>query len=222
MGHALVVRQGRIFTQDMHDELARAEANEEGLKHISAAMRAELEWWLEALRQGKGTQMMLQRPLAMSQSQPFSDASSEWGMAGVIGPKVWQHEWTRAESRLVNRNTDPDARIAIGEMAAVCVTAGLCASEWQGKIVEFRCDNIIVCHAVNNGRCKIKRVREMVRWLMKLAVSEQGRGFHIYLRYVPSKFNLADRASRQVVDGQVLIDQKKVEEVLKSLPNWPR
>jgi hypothetical protein len=232
---AMVVRQGRMFTQEINDTVAAAAAAGRGLSEIPSGMRAELPWWLEALQQGKGTQMMLQEARQAPSATPFSDASSEYGMAGIVGEEAWQHMWSLAEKRLVKRadvkkvgqaDASLEGNIAIGEMAAVCVTASLFRHQWKGKVIEFRCDNSTVCIAVNTGKCKIKRVREMVKWLAKLAVGERGEGFHIYLRYVPSVCNISDLLSRQAaasIPGQML-RLKSVESVasaLKEIPRWP-
>jgi hypothetical protein len=170
---AMVVRQGRIYTQYIHDELAKAERRVDGISSIPPGMGEELRWWLDTLRNGCATQMMLDERMERTPFSPFSDASSEYGMAGLYGMQAYQHKWTELEKRIVDRYVDGEARIAIGEMAAVCVTAGLFKSQWIGKVVEFRCDNTTVCTAVNSGKCKVARVREMVKWLAHLAASNR-------------------------------------------------
>jgi hypothetical protein len=157
---------------------------------------------------------------------PFSDASSEWGMAGLYGLEAWQHRWTELEKKMVDRYKDEGARIAVGEMAAVLVTALMFKEQWEGKIVEFRCDNTNVCTAINTGRCKNKRIREMVKALSLLAVSHK---FHVYARYIPSCFNsMADFLSRQVLSGDLprhhlrLKSHTEVEAALSALPSWKR
>jgi hypothetical protein len=222
---AMVVRQGRVFTQEIHAALADAERVGRGPKHLQGGMIAELKWWKSVLTEGGGVQMMMEETLTKLDPSPLSDASSSWGMGGVCGGKVWQHRWTAAEKQMVDRMINEDARIAIGEMAAVTVSAILFGKEWKGKMVEFRCDNSTACNAVDSGKCRIKRVREMVKELVKITATSS---FHIYLRYVPTLCNSsADVLSRQELEekeirarGWQRIPQDVVEQAIRQLPHW--
>jgi hypothetical protein len=222
---AMVMRQGRVYTQELYSTLAEAERTRKGPNHFSAGMKAELQWWRENLVKGNATQLMLDEKWAKMETTPFSDASSTYGMGGVFRGTAWQHEWTKAEKGLMKRNKEDVAKIAIGEMKGTLTSAVLFGASWRGKLVEFRCDNTTVCSAVNSGRCKFKKVQEMVKWLASFSCSNN---FHIYLRYVPTECNTdSDILSRQLVSGQeprwtnwCLIPKKDVDLAVKAGPRW--
>jgi hypothetical protein len=224
---AMVMRQGRVYTQEIHSTLAEAEKAEKGPKKIPEGMKQELRWWIENLRRGNATQIILDERWKKTVQSPFSDASSEWGMGGAFDGEAWQREWNRAEKELIDRNVSEEARIAIGEMAAVCTSVILFGGRWRGKIVEFRCDNTTVCSAVNSGKCSIRRIQEMVKWLSSFACSGN---FHIYLRYIPTECNnQSDALSRGFLSSAQLgkrnlrnIPKNVVDSALAMLPQWPR
>jgi hypothetical protein len=112
----------------------------------------------------------------------------------VCGTEMWQKEWAQHEQNLLQRFVDASDGIAAGEARGVAMTAALFAHGWRKRVVEFRCDNTNVCTAVNTGKCKNKRVRELVMWLAHFATQNN---FQIFLRYVPSKDNPADLPSRK-------------------------
>jgi hypothetical protein len=223
---AMVMRQGRVYMQDIYSTLTEAEKADKGPKKIPEGMKEELRWWLENLRKGNATQIVLDERWKKTVESPFSDASSEWGMGGAFDGEAWQHEWIRAERELIDRNVSEEARIAIGEMAAVCTSVIIFGGRWRGRMVEFRCDNTTVCSAVNSGKCSIKRIQEMVKWLSSFACSGN---FHIYLRYIPTECNnQSDTLSRGFLSTAQLARQlfKKipngaVDSALTVLPRWP-
>lgn len=81
---AMVVRQGRMYTQEIHDVLALAESTRKGVRVLPPAMLAELRWWKDVLMHGGGTQMMMDDVLSPLEHSPSRTPrqSGVWAAGG--------------------------------------------------------------------------------------------------------------------------------------------
>ena len=155
-------------------------------------LRADLEWWIGKLRQPVISRTIPQ-PVSLHDARAFSDASSEFGIAIVIGNK-WR-AW-----RLILGWWTMEGQRDIGWAEAIafeCLVRYLtnCKTQEQHFIV-YR-DNRGVVEGWWNGRSRNRVINKVFKRLHIFSEQNKSKGsFHT--AYVRSKFNPADKPSRGI------------------------
>ena len=115
----------------------------------------------------------------------YSDASGSWGCRAL-----WQQKWFNLPCSAQLQTCS----IAVKELVPVVVTAALYGSQWRGKIVTFRVDNIAVVEVLNSTSCRDSHLMHLVHLLVFLA---SYHNFWFTASHIQGKQNtLADALSR--------------------------
>ena len=115
----------------------------------------------------------------------YSDASGSWGCGALCQQKWFNFPWS-AQLQTCS--------IAVKELVPVVVAAALYSSQWRGKIVTFRADNIAVVEVLNSTSCRDSHLMHLVCLLVFLA---SYHNFWFTASHIQGKQNtLADALSR--------------------------
>ncbi len=185
-----VIRQGRAF-------LGRALGLLKGKQHrsvfrITAAMKADMAWWLTFLPKWAGTALAIDDEwVAASTLHLYTDAS-ELGAGGYFAGQWFSHAWTADELSAAKRSKR--ASLPYLELLAV----GHAIATWgyllHGQQVLLHSDNTAAVAGWNSLYSRDDKMLALIRAIVALTIEHQ---FVLRLRYVKSADNIfADPLSR--------------------------
>ena len=120
----------------------------------------------------------------------FADASGSIGMGMLWGERWCAEFWPSFPGRATN--------IAILEMVPLILAAEIWGSEWRGKKILFRSDNMAVVHAVNGWLPRDPHLVSLLKRLARMAILQC---FHIRCLHVRGVDNVdADLPSRDILE----------------------
>ena len=179
-----VVRPGRPFLRRLY---ALQEVGSHPMHHIrlNNAARADILWWHLFMEKWNGISMLWDTQRYSSDITVHSDASGSWRCGALCQQKWFNLPWS-AQLQTCS--------IAVKELVPVVVAAALYGSQWRGKIVTFRVDNIAVVEVLNSTSCRDSHLMHLVRLLVFLA---SHHNFWFTASHIQGKQNtLADALSR--------------------------
>ena len=153
-----VVRPGRTFTRRIYNLLAQTHHFQPHFTiRLSAACRADIEWWCTFLRTWNGTAMLRPHRLSNPDLELWSDASGSWGCGAY-----WQGLWFQVRWEGL---TIACESISAKELFPIVVAALVWGREWRGLTVQANCDNSAVVDIVNHQTAKDDLLCHLMRCL---------------------------------------------------------
>ena len=201
-----VVRPGRPFLRRLY---ALQEVGSHPMHHIrlNNAARADILWWHLFMEKWNGISMLWDTQRYSSDITVYSDASGSWGCWAL-----WQQKWFNLPWSVQLQTCS----IAVKELVPVVVTAALYGSQWRGKIVTFRVDNIAVVEVLNSTSCRDNHLMHLVRLLVFLA---SYHNFWFTASHIQGKQNtLADALSRNNIN----FFYSQISQASREQPRIPR
>ena len=191
--HACLVRpSGRAYLTELERMLGLFHDSPLVPRSSPRELRKDLEWWVNELRQPI-LSTTIPQPVSLYDTDAFSDASSEFGIAITIGDK-WR-AW-----RLIPGWKTLDGQRDIGWAEAIafeCLVRYLANTHSEKQHFLVHGDNRGVVEGWWNGRSRSRPINEVFKRLHEFSrVSAVGSSFHTV--YVGSKFNPADAPSRGI------------------------
>lgn len=220
LSHACkVIKPGRPFLRRLIELSTRAQELHHHLR-LNVATRSDLGWWKIFLEKWNGVGLMS----ALSQGTPeivvTSDASGTWGCGAYWKTQWFSFQWGECWA---------DIHITIKELLPIVIASLIWGKEWQGRRVQFYCDNAAVVAIVNSGRSKHPLAMHYTRLLYLVGAVYN---FTFRSSHIAGKLNIAaDALSRnqsstflQMVPRAcptATTIPKEVEQALCKLsPNW--
>ena len=160
---------GRFFIRRIHDVIARLRRPSHRTR-VTAAMRADIQWWLDFMIQFNGTVEMLDpRPTAPI----FTDACIA-ACGGVYGDKFVYFPWCLWPEVV-------PLHINFKETLAVEVAIRHFASEFRNKTIVVHCDSTAAVGIVNRGTSRDPIVMASLRRIFWLCTSLNCRLHAVHL-----------------------------------------
>ena len=134
-------------------------------------------WWKKFTEQWNGISLI---PRSESPSRIIeTDASGSWGCGGHWEGKWFQWKWT-----------DPaqESSIAQKELLPILLAMVIWGRQWEGQVVECRCDNMAVVQVVNSGQAHDKTLMHLLRCLFFIAAHFD---VHVRAAHLPGVQNVA-------------------------------
>ena len=181
---AKVIPAGRIFTRRLIDASTHVSRLHHHIR-ISAAMRADIHWWIRFAQQWNGKGFFLEHGWTPSPAfQLFTDASDHGYGA------YWRGHWLSGTwSRCQRRNS-----IQWKELFAVLIAAATWGARWSQKRLLVHCDNHAVVQIWRSGTSAHKLLMQLVRTLFFTAATHN---FTVMLQHIAGTNNgIADSLSR--------------------------
>ena len=178
---AKVVKPGRSFLRRMIDLLPIANQPDHYIR-LNAAFRADLLWWATFIEDWNGISMIPRHGVTLHVT---SDASGSWGCGAFCDTHWFQLPWpcSWAETAIMTK-----------ELAPIVLASMLWGHQWQGKRVQFNCDNMAVVSCLLSGSSKDPATMHLLRCLWLITAFYQ---FDLHATHIPGKLNLAaDALSR--------------------------
>ena len=165
--------QGRHYLSEMSRLCSYARRQQKSFFPTSDLI-IEVDWWTDCLKANQGV------PLASSLDEPpvikedvalrgsgghegATDASGS-GVGGVFGNEYFVWDWNPTELKVIGNLSEAAAtvelrahKITIAAMEFHALLAGVAIwgpNKWQGRHLELRCDNQLVCHVIETGRVR--------------------------------------------------------------------
>ena len=160
---------------------------------LSKGIKEDLKMWQQFLSKFNGISYMLDDEWVSSTSlklQTDSAGGAELG-CGVYFDGHWCHlSWPERWSE-----TGLLKDITFLELVPIALAVCLWKNQFQGKRIQFYCDNMAVVHILNSKTAKVERVMELVRAIVKWSLLYN---FHVNALHVSSSDNgIADSVSRK-------------------------
>ena len=160
---------------------------------LSKGIKEDLKMWQQFLSKFNGISYMLDDEWVSSTSlklQTDSAGGAELG-CGVYFDGHWCHlSWPERWSE-----TGLLKDITFLELVPIALAVCLWKNQFQGKRIQFYCDNMAVVHILNSKTAKVERVMELVRAIVKWSLLYN---FHVNVLHVSSSDNgIADSVSRK-------------------------
>ena len=180
-----VVQAGRTFVRRLFDASTRVAKPEHHIK-LNGCMRSDLSWWQEFMTSWNGISLMKFAGKLVPDTIVTSDASG-WGCGGYWEQYWFQLAWSSTKiQQTVN--------IATKEMIPIVLACAMWGRQWQGLVVQFRCDNQAVVAVL---RSRTSKDSSLMHSLRCLAFLEAHFAFMITAIHIPGVENsLADDLSR--------------------------
>ena len=176
-----VVRPGRSFLRRMID-LLRIPRQPHHFVRLNKDFRADLQWWLAFVGRWNGVAII--PSTAPPHVEVTSDASGHWGCGAWSQTSWFQFEWP----------SGTDHHITFKELCALLIAAVVWGPRWQGRKVQWWCDNQAAVHAVTSRSCRDPSLMHLLRCLFFLEARYQ---LQLVASHVPGVENaLADDLSR--------------------------
>ena len=176
-----VVRSGRTFVRRMIDTAKKVKLLHHKI-YLSKDFKADVEWWLMYLPTWNGISVFYEDEWVSSDAMDlFTDASDQavsgyFNRSWFVLPVSTQHS------------------INWRELYAIVVAAATFGMHWQGKRINFHCDNMSVVYVLSSGTSRNPDLMCLVRELFFVAAMYQ---FEFRATYINTKVNLiADSLSR--------------------------
>ena len=181
---AKAIPAGRIFLRRLIDASMKVKALHHHIR-VSAAMRADLDWWHTFASNWNGKSFFLEPGWTPSPAyQQFTDASQ----AGF--GCYWKGHWLCSPWPRQLRPRD----IQWKELYAVVVAARAWGAQWSKKRLLIHCDNQAVVAVWQAGTTKNAPLMQLVRTLFLIAASHN---FTVILQHIEGANNcIADALSR--------------------------
>ena len=182
----MVVRFGQAFLRRMI-ELAKATKEYHHKVRLNRDFRSDLQWWRTFLPRWNGTSFLHPGIMATPTITVYSDASGSWGYGAWCEPGMqWFHgawpPWWQGRS------------ITAKELLPIVLAAAMWGSQWQGKVICYRCDNAAIVHVLQTSRSTEPLVMQLIRGLHLFAMEY---AFSFFARHIAGKDNgPADSLSR--------------------------
>ncbi len=155
-----VVRPGRRFLRGVFGLLSLFQ-REDHMIRLSAAFRADLEWWHVYVGGWNGVSMMRGEIWHRPEVEFWSDASGSWGCGAVWDSMWFQVGWDQSEEWV-------GASIAAKELLPVVLAMAVWGQAWTGSAVVCHCDNQAAVSAVKGGYCRDTTMAHLLRCLFYL------------------------------------------------------
>ena len=163
LNHACkVVRPGRAFKRRLLDLMTTVKRGDRRVR-LNQEARADLEWWFQLGLNWNGTSLM-----GLVSETPhetmLSDASGGWGCAATWNGRWFQLNWKEAKGA-------EEWNIMPKELLPIVVAAIVWRTQWRGKVVRARCDNMAVVATIKSGSCKERAAMHLRRCLAFIEAS---------------------------------------------------
>ena len=183
---AKCVPPGRAFTRRLLDLAGSVTALLHRVR-LTAAARADLQWWAEFLPRWSGTFPLLHPDDRDTDAILYTD-SSRRGMGACYGGRWWAFPWPAA----LDETSAPSMTFL--ELIPLLVSCLVWGGAWRGKRVRVFSDNMGVVGCVGRGWSGDHRIMALVRHLLFSAACH---GCVLSVAYVPTADNgPADSLSR--------------------------
>ena len=150
---------------------AAEEAKEHAQSHItrSQKLRADLQWWVQAIAQGMGAQgvaVLQSRVVVMCTAQ--GDAGSAWGLGGYDAEAFYNAPWPQQVMNKAMRKSRPDSKYM--ELFQTLVMARMFAARWAGAHIRLKVDNYALVSLFRKMSSSTTMYNDMVREIALLQV----------------------------------------------------
>lgn len=196
----LVVPPGRAYLTVLESMLGTAARNPHLARHDDRHLEADLRWWMHRLENPARLTREIPHPLPLTDIAAFSDASTGFGIAVVIGRR-WR-AW-----RLLPGWKTQDGQREIGWAEAVgfeLLARYVCASGRRARAFKVHGDNQGVVDGWSNGRSRNRQVNDVFKRIHTLLESLP-ENVAIVPIYVRSADNPADAPSRGIFSSRDLL-----------------
>ena len=176
-----VVRCGRTFVRRMIDTAKQVKHLHHKIR-LTREFKADIEWWAMYLPSWNGVSVFFDDDWVSSEALDLYTDASNQAIAGYFSGAWFVHPVSLEHS------------INWRELYAIVVAAATFGMHWQGKRINFHCDNMSVVHILSSGTSKIPAMMCLVRKLFFVAARYQ---FEFRSTWISTKVNLtADSLSR--------------------------
>jgi hypothetical protein len=174
---------GRVFLAALY----KAAACTASAVPLSPAVRADLQWWRNALVHFTEGASFGPPPLDMPVAHVSTDAAKHgWGATHPAAASFATGTWTQAE--LAHSST------AVWECAAVVFAADLWGPSVSGGALVVHCDSAATVAVLSRGFARDSRMLNLLRCAVDLQLRYR---FRLVLQHLPGKLNgLSDMGSR--------------------------
>ena len=173
---AKVVRPGRRFVRRLIQVMTTAKRRDHFV-WLGTDVRSDLTWWHKFLDTWNGVGIL--PTTETPRLSLHTDASGNWGCAGIWGTKWFQWKWG---------NQAEQWYIAPKELLPIVLAGLLWGKEWSGMMVQCHCDNMAVVEVVNSGYSKDKDMMHLLRCLFFIS---EHHHFLVEAVHLPGKVNIA-------------------------------
>lgn len=129
---------------------------------LSAALKADLEWWHVFASSWNGVSMMLPEDPGV---EIWSDASGSWGCGAMWEAEWLQLGWSGCGSFYT-------ASIAAKELLPIVLATAVWGPLWEGSVVLCHCDNQAVVDVLRGGYSRDPVMAQLLRALFYLEAKD--------------------------------------------------
>lgn len=193
------VRPGRAFINRMLNEMRAAES--ESVIYLSYEFIQDVKWWCYFMEDFNGVSIM---PENYWSEEMFSSDACDSAAGGYYDGSYFH---VLFPARVLS------LPIHVKEMFAMLTAVKLWGSQWAGKKIVSRCDNMACVQLINSGRSRDYWMQACIRelWYLASKFSFEIRAVHI----AGSTNTLADHLSRWYTDSS---HQARFNELTHNVP----
>jgi len=162
---AKVIRPGRSFLCQLYALQSIGSHPHHHHIRLNTTLRADISWWFLFAEHWNGISMLWDSHLLSPQFIMFSDASGYWG-CGAVWMTQWFHLKWPAQFQALS--------IVVKEFIPVVLAAAIFGRQWQGHLIQFSVDNMLVVHILNSTYSKDPHLMHMIQVLVFLAAHTFG------------------------------------------------
>jgi hypothetical protein len=190
-----VVVQGRTFMSYLFDLAASVKELHHYVRLRSHA-REDLHMWSRYLLAWNGVSFFYDPFITDAHDlEIYTDSAGSIGFGGFNNGRWFRGRWPID----IVLPTEEKLSIAFLELYPILVSAMLWGSEWRGKRIRFRSDNMTTVQIIQKGRSKAKNIMILMR---KLTLLSMQYSFVVYSQHVPGVRNEISDALSRFQDGR--------------------
>ena len=154
---------------------------------LTADARADIEWWQTFLPTWNGTAKFIDpATIAAADMDLFTDAAGHLGCGAYFKGSWFHYTWDARQASY---------SIQWKELFVIVAAALTWGHLWEGKRIQFHCDNQAIVLAWQSRRAKQPLLMTLLR---KLFLTAATGNFHVTLKHLPGHSNaIADAISRR-------------------------
>lgn len=196
-----VIKPGRCFLRRLYD-LTRGSHKPNHFIKLHKAERADLKLWASFLDHYNGSTILTDDRFISSNSlQLYTDAARSKGFACMF-QEFWTYGAFSEAVKIHHINTL--------ELYPITLAVFLFGSHWTNRNILFLCDNMSICHCLNN---QTSRDTTIMRMLRVIVLESLKYNFRFASKHIKSKSNsICDNLSRfRITKAKALAPYLKAE-----------